>query len=83
MVAPDMAEEGSEIPRDDPMHSTIRFGPYELDLRAGELRKGSERIRLQTQPFQILVALLEHPGEVVLREEIRKRLWPEEHRGGV
>ena len=55
----------------------IRFGPFELDLRAAELRKGAARIRLQTQPFQILVALLEHAGEVVLREEIRTMLWPD------
>lgn len=54
----------------------VRFGGYELDMRAGELRKGEHRIRLQEQPFQILVMLLEHPGEVVTREEIRKRLWP-------
>ena len=61
---------------DAPAHSVVRFGPYELDLRSAELRKNDFRIRLQDQPFQILVALLERPGEVVLREEIRKRLWP-------
>jgi eukaryotic-like serine/threonine-protein kinase len=54
----------------------VRFGAFELDLRAGELRKGGRRIRLQEQPFQILLMLLENPGEVVTREEIRKRLWP-------
>src|SRR4029077_10561466 len=54
----------------------IRFGEFEFDVRAAELRKGETRIRLQEQPFRILVMLLEHPGEVVLREEIRKRLWP-------
>ena len=59
-----------------PASSVIRFGPYELDLRSAELRKNDLRIRLQDQPFQILVALLERPGEVVLREEIRKKLWP-------
>jgi DNA-binding winged helix-turn-helix (wHTH) protein len=58
--------------------SSIRFGPYELDLRSAELRKNEVRIRLQEQPFQILVALLERPGEVVLREEIRNRLWPDD-----
>jgi len=47
-----------------------------LDVRAGEVTKHGVRIRLQEQPFQILLMLLEHPGEVVLREEIRKRLWP-------
>src|SRR5437016_1369763 len=54
----------------------VRFGPFELDCRAGELRKHDLKIRLQEQPFQILLVLLEQPGEVVLREEIRKRLWP-------
>ena len=54
----------------------IRFGAFELDLRAAELRKNGHRIRLQEQPFQILVELLERPGEVVSREEIRNKLWP-------
>ena len=54
----------------------ITFGEFELDVRAGELRKGGLRIRLQEQPLQILLMLLEHPGEVVTREEVRKRLWP-------
>ncbi len=56
--------------------STIRFGAFELDLRAAELRKNGHRIRLQEQPFQILVELLERPGQVVSREEIRNKLWP-------
>ena len=54
----------------------IRFGPFELDSRAGELRKHSIKIRLQHQAFQILIMLLKHPGEVVLREEICQKLWP-------
>jgi DNA-binding winged helix-turn-helix (wHTH) protein/Tol biopolymer transport system component len=54
----------------------VSFGPFELDLLAGELRKDGRRIRLQEQPFQILRLLLESPGEVVPREEIRSRLWP-------
>jgi DNA-binding winged helix-turn-helix (wHTH) protein len=54
----------------------IRFGEFELDLRAGELRRGEEKVRLQEQPYRILTMLLERPGEVVLREEICKRLWP-------
>src|SRR5262245_40623291 len=57
--------------------STVRFGPFELDLHGGELRKEGRRIRLQEQPFQILRMLLESPGEVVSREAIRKRLWPD------
>ena len=54
----------------------IRFGPFVLDVRAGELRKSGTRIRVPDQPLQVLLILLEHPGEVVLREEIRNRLWP-------
>ena len=56
-------------------NSTIRFSVFELDLKAGELRRNGSRIRLQEQPFQILVSLLERPGEVVGREELRNRLW--------
>jgi TolB-like protein len=55
---------------------TVRFGEFELDLRAAELRKKGYRVRLQEQPFRILVELLQRPGEVVLREEIREKLWP-------
>src|SRR5579862_2816528 len=54
----------------------LRFGDFELDVRAGELRKHGIRIRLQDQSFQILLMLLERPGEVVLRDEIRRTLWP-------
>jgi serine/threonine protein kinase/Flp pilus assembly protein TadD len=53
-----------------------RFGSFELDLRAAELRKHGLRIRLPEQSFQILVMLLEHPGELVAREEIQAKLWP-------
>src|SRR5215470_8901342 len=52
----------------------VRFGPFEVDLRGGELRKAGRKIRLQEQPFQILRMLLGSPGGVVSREEIRKRL---------
>src|ERR1700747_1193425 len=55
---------------------TRRFGVFEVDLRAAELRKRGVRIKLQEQPFQILSLLLEHPGEVVTREELREKLWP-------
>jgi eukaryotic-like serine/threonine-protein kinase len=56
---------------------TVRFAAFELDLRSGELRKdGAKPVRLPEQPFRILSMLLEHAGEVVSREEIRKRLWP-------
>ncbi|MFZ1919482.1 MAG: winged helix-turn-helix domain-containing protein [Terriglobales bacterium] len=52
------------------------FSNFELDLRAGELRKHGTKIKLQEQPFQILTLLLEKPGEVVTREQLRERLWP-------
>jgi TolB-like protein/DNA-binding winged helix-turn-helix (wHTH) protein/Flp pilus assembly protein TadD len=52
-----------------------RFGVFEVDFRAGELRKHGLRIRLQEQPFQVLAMLLGKPREVVTREELRKRLW--------
>jgi TolB-like protein/DNA-binding winged helix-turn-helix (wHTH) protein/Flp pilus assembly protein TadD len=58
------------------LHGRLRFGVFELDLRAGELRKHGLQVRLQEQPFQILAMLLEHPGEVVTREELQKKLWP-------
>src|SRR6266852_6336432 len=58
------------------LHGRLRFGVFELDLRAGELRKRGLRIRFQEQPFQLLAMLLEHPGEVVTREELQKKLWP-------
>jgi TolB-like protein/DNA-binding winged helix-turn-helix (wHTH) protein len=54
----------------------VRFGPYDADFRAGELLKNGRKIRLQEQPFQILAILLEQPGGVVTREELRQRLWP-------
>ncbi len=57
-------------------HTAIRFGSFELDLRAGELRKQGLKIKLQEQPLQILAMLLEHPGQVVTREELRNKLWP-------
>src|ERR1700738_5215147 len=56
----------------------LRFGTFEVNVRAGELRKQGVRIRLQEQPFQVLAALLGRPGEVVTREELRSKLWPAE-----
>jgi len=53
-----------------------RFGVFELDLDAGELRKNGVRLRLQEQPFQVLAELLQHPGDVVTREDLRHKLWP-------
>ena len=65
------------LPLERPAPTVKRFGTFEVDLRARELRKGGIRIRLQDQPFEILALLLEHPGEVVTREELRQRLWPQ------
>ena len=53
----------------------VRFGVFEVDLAAGELRKNGSRIRLQEQPFQVLQLLVERQGNVVTREELRQRLW--------
>lgn len=54
----------------------LRFGVFEVDLQACELRKAGLKVKLQVQPFQVLVALLERPGEVVTRDDLRQRLWP-------
>jgi TolB-like protein/DNA-binding winged helix-turn-helix (wHTH) protein/Tfp pilus assembly protein PilF len=59
-----------------PLSQLVHFDNFELDLRAGELRKAGIRIRLQEQPLLILQALLESPGEVITREELQKRIWP-------
>ncbi len=55
----------------------VRFGIFEVDLRTEELRKGGMKLKLSGQPFQVLAILLEHPGEVVTREELQQRLWPD------
>ena len=54
----------------------VRFHTFEVHLRAGELYRAGHKIRLQDQPFRVLAMLLEHPGEVVAREDLQKRLWP-------
>src|SRR5947209_16697541 len=54
----------------------VRFGLFELDLRSHELRRKGLKIKLQEQPCHILAILLEHPGEVITREELRNALWP-------
>ena len=56
--------------------SALRFGVFELDPKAGELRKNGMKVRLQGQPIDILVLLLQRPGEIVTREELQKDLWP-------
>src|SRR5438094_1979241 len=54
---------------------TLRFGVFELDPQAGELRKNGMKIRLQGQPLEMLAMLLQHPGEIITREELQKKLW--------
>jgi DNA-binding winged helix-turn-helix (wHTH) protein len=54
----------------------VGFGVFEVDLRAGELRKNGLKIKLQEQPLQVLALLLRHPGEIVTREELQKAVWP-------
>ncbi len=62
-------------------NSVVRFGIFEVSLESGEVRKGGFRIRVQQQPMKLLKVLLEHPGEVVTREELRSRVWPSESFG--
>jgi TolB-like protein/DNA-binding winged helix-turn-helix (wHTH) protein/Flp pilus assembly protein TadD len=59
-----------------PPSPRLRVGEFEVDLRCGELRRNGDKVKLQERPFQILAALVERPGEVVTREEIRQKLWP-------
>jgi TolB-like protein/DNA-binding winged helix-turn-helix (wHTH) protein/Flp pilus assembly protein TadD len=61
-----------------PPPRVIRFGVFEIDVRSGELRKQGHKIRIEGQPLQILICLLENPNELVTREELRRRLWPAE-----
>jgi DNA-binding winged helix-turn-helix (wHTH) protein/Tol biopolymer transport system component len=61
-----------------PSPPMLKFGPYLVDLTAGEIRKNSSRIRLQEKPLRVLALLAERQGQVVTREELKKRLWPEE-----
>jgi TolB-like protein/DNA-binding winged helix-turn-helix (wHTH) protein/Flp pilus assembly protein TadD len=61
--------------------SVLQFGTYEIALQSGELRKAGVRIRVQQQPLKLLEILLEHHGEVVTREELRSRIWPNESFG--
>ncbi len=62
----------------DPDPALLAFGPFELDVRSGELRTGQTRTILQQQPFRILLRLLERPGELVTREELRRELWSDD-----
>src|ERR1700743_857333 len=60
----------------NPYAQVIRFDRYQVDVRSGELRKEGRKIRLQAQPFQLLVLLLQNAGRVVSREDVRRELWP-------
>src|SRR5215471_10396134 len=62
----------------NPRNAIHRFGTYELDTRTRELRKNGMRIRCQEQPLQVLLALLERPGELLTRDDLRQRVWPED-----
>jgi TolB-like protein/DNA-binding winged helix-turn-helix (wHTH) protein/Flp pilus assembly protein TadD len=64
-----------------PPNSVVRFGTFEVSLQSGEVRKAGLRIRVQQQPMKLLEVLLEHPGEVITREELRSRVWPNESFG--
>jgi len=64
------------MPQPDLVPTVVRFAHFEVDVRAGELRKHGRRVRLQEQPLRILSMLLEKPGEVITREELRLSLWP-------
>src|SRR5689334_14511267 len=68
---------GGQIPLGS-ASSRVRFGLFELDLETRELRKRGIRIKIQDQPFQLLAALLERPGQIVAREELKARIWPED-----
>ena len=57
--------------------AVVRFGPFQADLANLELRKSGLRVRIQEQPFLVLATLLARPGEVVTREELCARLWPD------
>jgi DNA-binding response OmpR family regulator len=66
-----------EVPVSDNSSSRIiRFSTFEVNLHTGELRHRGQKVKLQEQPFQVLAALLERPGEVITREELRSKLWP-------
>src|SRR5215472_10472026 len=71
--------DGAELPMLTTAERTrVAFGVYEADLNSGELWKSGHRVHLQSQPFKILVALIERPGEIVTRQELQARLWGED-----
>lgn len=74
--SPVRASNGSSLPDGSSDSQLLCFAAFELDRRAGELRKGATRIKLEGQPIQVLSVLLEQPGQLVTREELKQRLWP-------
>ena len=60
----------------DPSPRIIRFSTFEVNFHTGELRQRGQKVKLQEQPLQVLAALLERPGDLVTREELRSKLWP-------
>jgi DNA-binding winged helix-turn-helix (wHTH) protein len=75
-IMPMSSPSSDPTPSSDNESRLLRFGVFEVDLAAGELRKNGRRIRLQEQPFQVLVVLLENAGKVVAREDLRQKIWP-------
>ena len=68
----------SKSPPPPPTRGIIRFGNFEVDTRAGELRRAGIKVKLSGQPFDVLLALLDKPGEVVTREELHEKLWSQD-----
>jgi cholera toxin transcriptional activator len=64
------------MPAPQNIRRIARFGTFELDLAAGELRKNGSKLKLQEQPFQVLATLIERAGEVITRDELQQKLWP-------
>ena len=72
----ELSSAGPAMPNSPSLPCPVRFGDFELDVRAGELRKDGARVLSAEQPLRLLEVLLEHPGVVVSREQLRQRLWP-------
>jgi DNA-binding winged helix-turn-helix (wHTH) protein/Tol biopolymer transport system component len=75
----DLPQNGESL-RHNGFHK-VRFGEFEADLRNGEIRRAGSRVKLQDQPFKVLQVLLENPGNLVSREELQARIWPDDSYG--
>src|SRR6267142_439989 len=64
------------MPAPTPIADVVRFGIFQLDLKARELHKAGAKVKLQDQPFRVLAMLVERAGQVVTREELRDKIWP-------